>query len=156
MHNGATRDVADRSAVLASPSLDQPFIVGPGLSPVPAKLVPQIVTGKNIDVSDSLAVNLVLREREPQLLFDGRLVLTSQPKKQLRHIKDGGLYHLFPHPGLSPKSAVASPNVAVVPQVPRGCPLGLRLPAVEEISGCSPWTVDYRISFPRLLLGLLI
>ena len=37
LQNGATRDVADRSAVLALPLLDQPFIVGPGFSPVPAK-----------------------------------------------------------------------------------------------------------------------
>ena len=69
--NGATRDVADCSAVLALPLLDQPFIVGPGFSPVPAKLVTQIVAGKYIDLSDLLAANLVQREPEPQLLFDG-------------------------------------------------------------------------------------
>ena len=88
LQNDATRDVADRSAVLPSPLLDQPFIVGPGFSPVPAKLVAQIVAGKYIDPSDLLAVNLVQREPEPQLLFDGRLVLTSQPKKQRRRIED--------------------------------------------------------------------
>jgi len=88
LQNDATRDVADRSAVLLSPLLDQPFIVGPGFSPVPAKLVAQIVAGKYIDLSDLLAVNLVQREPEPQLLFDGRLVLTSQPKKQQRRIED--------------------------------------------------------------------
>ena len=69
MQNRVTRNVADRSAVLASPSLDQPFIVGPRFSPVPAKLVAQIVAGKYIDLSDMLAVNLVQREPEPQLLF---------------------------------------------------------------------------------------
>ena len=84
--NGATRDVADRSNVLAN--LDQPFVVGPGFSPVPAKLVAQIVAGKYIDLSDLLAVNLVQKEPEPQLLLDGRLVLTSQPKKQRRRIED--------------------------------------------------------------------
>ena len=42
LQNDATRDVADRSAVLASPLLDQPFIIGPRFSPVPAKLVAQI------------------------------------------------------------------------------------------------------------------
>ena len=65
LQNGATRDVADRSAVLALPLLDQPFIVGPGFSPVPAKLVAQIVAGKYIGLSDLLAVNLVQREPEP-------------------------------------------------------------------------------------------
>ena len=82
MQNGVTHDVADRSTVLVSPLLDQPFIVGPGLSPVPAKLVAQIVVAKYINLSDLLAVNPVQRELEPQLLFDGRLVLTSKPKKQ--------------------------------------------------------------------------
>ena len=88
LQTGATRDVADRAAVFASPLLDQPFIVGPGFSPVPAKLVAQIVAGKFIDLSDLLAVNLVQKDPEPQLLFDGRLVLTSQPKKQRRRIED--------------------------------------------------------------------
>ena len=82
LQNDVTRDVADRSTVLLSPLLDQPFIVGPGFSPVPARLVAQIVSGKYINLSDLLAVNLVQREPEPQLLFNGHLVLTSQPKKQ--------------------------------------------------------------------------
>ena len=55
--NGATRDAADRSDVLAN--MDQPFVVGPGFPPVPAKLVAQIVAGKYIDLSDLLTVNLV-------------------------------------------------------------------------------------------------
>lgn len=37
---------------------DQPFVVGPGISPVPAKLVSQIVVGKHIDLGDLLPVNL--------------------------------------------------------------------------------------------------
>ena len=74
--------------MLVSPLLDQPFIVGPGFSPVPAKLVAQIVAGKYTDLSDLLAVNLVQREPEPQLLFEDQLVLTSQPKKQRRRIED--------------------------------------------------------------------
>ena len=65
LQNGVTRDVTDHSSVLALPLLDQPFIVGPGFSPVPAKLVAQIVADKYIDLSDLLAVNLVQREPEP-------------------------------------------------------------------------------------------
>ena len=42
-----------------------------------AKIVTQIVSGK-----------FVLTEPEPQLLFDGRLVLTSGPKKFKRRIED--------------------------------------------------------------------
>ena len=85
---GATRDVTDRLAVLASPVVDQPFVAGPGFSPVPAKLVAQIVAGKYVDLSELLAVNLVQRDPESQLLLDGCLVLTSQPKKQRRRIED--------------------------------------------------------------------
>ena len=86
--NGATRDVADRSHAQSSPLLDQPFVVGPGFSPVPAKLVSQIVSGKYVDLSELLAANLELNEPEPQLLLDGRLVITSHPKKQKRRIED--------------------------------------------------------------------
>ena len=84
----ATRDVADRPAVHALPVVDQPFVVGPGFSPVPAKLVSQIMAGKYVDLSELLAVNLVQKDPEPQLLLDGCLVLTSQPKKQRRRIED--------------------------------------------------------------------
>ena len=81
---GATRDVVDRPAVHALSVMDQPFVVGPGFSPVPAKRVSQIVAGKYVDLSELLAVNLAQKDPEPQLLLDGRLVLTSQPKKQRR------------------------------------------------------------------------
>ena len=46
LQNGVICDFADRSAVLASPLLDQAFVVGPGFSPVPAKIIAQIVAGK--------------------------------------------------------------------------------------------------------------
>ena len=74
--------------MLALPLLDQAFIVGPGFSPVPAKIVPQIVAGKFIDLSELLAVNLVQKDPEPQLLLAGQLVLTSQLKRQRRCIED--------------------------------------------------------------------
>ena len=80
LQNGATCDVTNCSALLASPLFDEPFIVGPRFLPIPAKLVAQIVVGKYIGLSNLLVVNLVQRQPESQLLFDGRLVLTSQPK----------------------------------------------------------------------------
>ena len=85
---GASRDVAMASTVQPSPIVDQPFVVGPGFSPVPVKLVSQIVAGKYIDLSKLLPANLQLKEPEPQLMLDGRLVLTSQPKKPRRRIDD--------------------------------------------------------------------
>ena len=49
-----------------------------------------------------------------------------------------------------PKSAVTSPNVAAVLQVPRGRSLGLKLLVVEPFSGCLPWAV-IRAGFSRLV-----
>ena len=70
------------------PGLHQPFVVGPGFSPVPAKLVSQIMAGKFVELHELLPLNIVLIEPDPQLLFDGHLVLTSPPKKPKRCIED--------------------------------------------------------------------
>ena len=72
----------------SAPNLLQPFVVGPGFSPIPAKLVSQITSGKFVELSDLLASNLSSSEPEPQLLFDGRLVFTSTPKKAKKRIED--------------------------------------------------------------------
>ena len=60
----------DISWLAQTPILRQPFVVGPGSSPVPAKLLSQIVAGKFAEVKELLSANLVF-ESEPQLLFDG-------------------------------------------------------------------------------------
>ena len=91
---GGSSHVASNVAVASVPSpsasivADQPFVVGPGVSPVPAKLVSQIMAGKYVDLCDLLPANLQVREPEPHLLFDNRLVLTSQPEKSSRRIED--------------------------------------------------------------------
>ena len=74
------------ASVLPQPTLHQPFIVGPGFSPVSGKLVGQTVTGKFVDLGDLLPTNNLSTEPEPepQILFDGRLVLTPAPKKSNR------------------------------------------------------------------------
>ena len=46
---------------------DQTFMVGPGVSPVLAKLVSQIVASKYVDLCDLLPANLQVKEPEPQL-----------------------------------------------------------------------------------------
>ena len=84
----ASPSVGGLSSLAQTPILHQPFVVGPGFSPVPAKLVSQIVAGKFVELHDLLCVNLVLHEPEPQLLFDGRLVLMSTPKKPKRRVDD--------------------------------------------------------------------
>ena len=40
-----------------SPMLHQLFVVGPGFSPIPAKLVSQIVVGKFVELNELLSVN---------------------------------------------------------------------------------------------------
>ena len=70
------------------PTLQQPFIVGPGCSPVLYKLVSQITSGKFIDLAELLSENLRDNEAEPQLLLDGRLVLTATSKQLKRSIDD--------------------------------------------------------------------
>ena len=84
----ASPSVGGLSLLAQMPILHQPFVVGPGFSPVPARLVSQIVAGKFVELHDQLSANLVLHEPEPQLLFDGRLVLTSTPKKPKRCVDD--------------------------------------------------------------------
>ena len=50
----------------------------------------QIVANKFVEFSDLLSINIdqAQSDSEPQLLFDGRLVLTSTPKKPKKRIED--------------------------------------------------------------------
>ena len=73
---------------VSAPILHQPFVVGPGFSPIPANLVGQIMAGKFVELSDLLSSNIVLSEPKPQLLFDGCLVLTSTHKKAKQRIEN--------------------------------------------------------------------
>ena len=68
--------------------LQQPFVVGPGYSPVPFKVVSQITAGKFVNLEDLLAENITMPEQEPQLWFNGQLVLSHTPKKRKRLITD--------------------------------------------------------------------
>ena len=47
------------ASVPSGPLLQQPFVVGPGFSPIPAKTVSQIVAGKYGDLGELLSVNIV-------------------------------------------------------------------------------------------------
>ena len=83
-----TSSSASVSSLSSLPVLQQPFVVGPGFSPIPAKLVGQIVAGKFVDLSELRSSNIASAEPEPQLYFEGRLVLTSTPKKPKWRIED--------------------------------------------------------------------
>ena len=109
------------------PVLHQQFVVGPGFSPVPEKLVSQIVAGKFVELHELLPSNIVLTEPEPQLLFDGHLVLTSPPKKPERRIEDISTwleaFCLLPyHRVILPSSLERSPAVST-PDTPHISPV---------------------------------
>ena len=74
------------------PLLQQSFVVAPGFSPIPPKLVSQIVFGKLVELSELLSSNIAQTQSDsdPQLFFDGWLVLTSMPKKPKQWIEDIG------------------------------------------------------------------
>ena len=71
-----------------APVPHQPFVVCSSFSPIPAKLVGQIVARKFVEPNELLSSNIVLKEPELQLLFDGRLELTSNPKKAKQRVED--------------------------------------------------------------------
>ena len=73
---------------ISAPILHHPFVFFSGFTSIPAKLVGQIVAGKFVELNELSSSNIVLNEPEPQLLFDGRLVLESTPKKAKRCIGD--------------------------------------------------------------------
>ena len=73
------------------PALQQSFVLPLGYSPVPPKLVNQIVSNKFVEFSDLLSKNIEQSQTDnydPQLCFDGRFYLTSTPKKPKRRIED--------------------------------------------------------------------
>ena len=78
---GGSSCVASTVAVASVPPpsalvvADQPFVVGPGVSPVLPNLVSQIVVGKYVDLLPS---NLQVKEPKPQLLFDDCLLRTHR------------------------------------------------------------------------------
>ena len=80
--NRAVVSGANIPVSLESPlHFQQPFIVGPGYSPVSFKLVTQVLAGKFVDLAELLSSNGNEYETEPQVLFDGRLVFSAPPKK---------------------------------------------------------------------------
>ena len=60
VHAAFPLSAAGASSVAQLPVLHQPFVVGPGFSPVPAKLVSQIVAGKFVELHELLPANIVM------------------------------------------------------------------------------------------------
>ena len=62
--------------------------MSPGVSPVPAKVVSQIVSGKFVDLGDLLQASIAQSESEPQLFFCRHMILTRNPKRSREKIDD--------------------------------------------------------------------
>ena len=75
-------------SVLHTPPLNQSFVVGPGYSPIPYKVVTQIVAGKFVNLEDLLPENISVQEPEPPVMLDGRLLSLPGPKRANRQIND--------------------------------------------------------------------
>ena len=81
-------DGASSFGSTTGPVLNQPFVDGPGFSPIPAKTVARILAGKCVDLSDLLTVNIVQAELESHVLLEGGLVFTPSTNRQCRRIDD--------------------------------------------------------------------
>ena len=86
----AVSSANDYSQVVLPGQALSPFIVCPGYAPIPAKTVHAIVTGKYINLGDLLPDNSWATDdfNEPQLLLDGRLVVTVAARKPRNEIHD--------------------------------------------------------------------
>ena len=69
------------------PTLDKAFVLGPGYTPVPYKLVAKITGGQFIELADLLSDNIRAQDAEPQAFLDGKLVV-SGTKKRVTEITD--------------------------------------------------------------------
>ena len=69
------------ASVLLGPLLQQPFVFGPGFSPILVKTVSHIVASKYVDLGDLLTVNIVQTEPESQAFLDRRLVFLPSALK---------------------------------------------------------------------------
>ena len=62
LHAALPSSTIGTASLAPLPGLHQPFVVGPGFSPVPAKLLSQIVAGKFVELHVLLPSNIVLTE----------------------------------------------------------------------------------------------
>ena len=73
--------IASTSTSLATSSLNRPFVVGPGYSLIPGKLVTKIRSGQFVDLADLLAEDLKAQKTELQMYLDGKLLVSSSKKR---------------------------------------------------------------------------
>lgn len=81
----ATSNAQGAHQGLERPGIKTPFSLGPGHTPIPPKIVGEIVAGKYIDLADLLAENLDATRKVPHtfiLAGDQMIQSTTAPRKQ--------------------------------------------------------------------------
>ena len=68
------------SSPTLAPSVRKTFVVGPGYTPIPGKLVAKITSGAFVELADLLAENIRVQEAEPHTYLDGKLVVAPAKK----------------------------------------------------------------------------
>lgn len=95
-----TSSSASVSSLSSLPALQQPFVVGPGFSPIPTKLVGQIVAGKFVDLSELLEHCFGGARASTLLRRTARSHVHAKETKTAHrryHQLAGGLFHLLHH-----------------------------------------------------------
>lgn len=60
--------------------LHKPFVVGPGSSPIPEKLVTKIKARQFIDLADQVPENVKAQDSKPQTYLDGKLLVSTKKR----------------------------------------------------------------------------
>ena len=72
---------------VSSAAVGKDFVIGPGHSPIPQKLVTKITTGLFVELADLLPCNLKANESETQTFLEGKLVV-ALARKRIVEIQD--------------------------------------------------------------------
>ena len=72
---------------VSSAAVGKDFVIGPGYSPIPHKLVTKITTGLFVELADLLPDNLKANESETQTFLEGKLVV-APARKRIVKIQD--------------------------------------------------------------------
>ena len=72
---------------VSSAAVGKDFVIGPGYSPIPHKLVTKITTGLFVELADLLPDNLKANESETQTFLEGKLVV-APARKRIVEIQD--------------------------------------------------------------------
>ena len=80
--------------------LHKPFVVGPGYSPIPEKLVRKIKAGQFVNLADLLPENVKAQDFEPQTYLDGKLLVSTKKRvwentDNYQNMDRGSLYCVY-------------------------------------------------------------